>query len=367
MPHRVLMLTLLLQALPAVAPEASQRVVAPEASQRVVAPEASQGVVTPAAAIPIVGRILGPDGEPRPKVEVRLEPIPATYERARLRMDGRPGPHPVASTRTGADGTFEIAAPEAGMWKVVVSAPGHLTIERRLIPLVEPAVLQPVELTPAADLEVRLVDAEGKPRPGAVGAYTLGIRNDAWRPQLRLATAGGDGVARLQLGRDEKISLEVLADGHPLDVYELYDESSVTITVPAGVSGTVRVTDRQKRPLAGAVAFQGSALLPLGASDEEGRIPLVLQAKEPPAVKVTTADRSNGSFELDLGAVGGEAKDLRLDPPATIRGRVIDLSNRDPVPDAMVWAVRGEVALTDGQGRYALDIGVYKTRWMQAR
>ncbi len=325
----------------------------------IIAPEA-----LPAAGIPILGQVLGPDGEPRAKAEVRLESIPPTYERARLRLAGRAGPDPVAGTRTGTDGTFELVAPEAGMWKVVVSAPGVLTIEHRLITLVEETTLPPVRLTPAADLALRLLDAEGKPRPGAVGAFTLGIRGDTWRPRLRLAAAGRDGVAHLPLGQGEKIQLEVLADGHPLLVFELFDESSIDIDLPAGVAGTVRVVDRQKRPLAGAVAFQGSALLPLGSSDEEGRIPLVLQAKQQPALKVSTSDRQNGSFEL--GAIGDAEKVLRLDPPETVSGRVLDLSNRDPVADALVWAVRGELAVTDQQGRYALDLGVYKSRWLQA-
>lgn len=323
-------------------------------------------VVLPATGIPIVGRILGPDGEPKPKVEVHVEAILSTYERARLRLLGRPGPDPVARVRTSTDGTFELSVAEAGMWKVVAAAPGLLTMEYRLIPLANAAVLPDVELARATDLEVRLVDVEGKPRPGTVGAYTFGIHGNAWRPQLRLATAGEDGLTRLPVGHDEKIHLEVLADGHPLVVSEVFDESSVTIEVPAGVAGTVRVIGRQKRPVAEAVAFQGSALLPLGLTDDDGLLPLVLQVKEPQTLQVMTAARWNGSFDLDLDAANGEVQDLRLDPPVTISGRVLDLSNRDPVADALVWAHRGEAAVTDEQGRYALEVGVFKTRWVRA-
>ena len=318
-----------------------------------------------AAGIPIIGQVLDPGGKPRAKVGVHLEPIPATYERAVLRLEGKPGPEPVVTTRTGEDGTFELEAPEAGMWKVVVTAPGMLTAELRLLPAVEATVLPALKLTPAADLEVRLKGADGKPCPGAVGATALGVRSP-WRPQLRLATAGEDGVAHLPLGKGEKIQLEVLGDGHPLKVFELWDETSVTLDLPAGVAGTVRITDQQKRPLGGALAFQGSALLPLGLSDEEGRLPLVLQKEKIPAVRVSTADRWNGAFELDFAKIGDKVKDLKLDPPAIIRGQVIDLANRDPVAGALVWAVRGEMTVTDKQGRYTLEDGVYKSRFVQA-
>ncbi len=319
-----------------------------------------------ASDIPIAGRVLTAGGEPAAKAEVWLEPIPPTYERAVLRLAGRAGPDAVATTRADADGNFELAAPAAGMWKVVVSAPGMLTVERRLVPVVEATALTPVRLTPAADLEVRLVDAQGKPRPGRVGAFAVEVR-DAWRPRLRLADAGEDGVARLPLGANEKIQLEVLAGGGPLAVFKVYDETSVTLDVPDGVAGTVRVTDRRREPLAGAVAFQGSALLPLGSSDAEGRIALVLQAQEAPPVKVVTADRSHGSFELDFAeTAGGEVRDLRLEAPATIRGEVLDLSSRDPVAGALVWAVRGELAFTDPRGRYALDAGAYRSRSVRA-
>ncbi len=338
MPHRALTLTLLLFTLPA---------------------------VLPAAGIPVVGRVLGPDGDPRTKAEVHLEPILSTYERAVLRLQGKPGPEPVATARPDDTGTFELAAPEAGMWKVVVTSPGMLPVEIRLLPLVAAEALPAVKLTPAAHLKVRLVDAEGKPRPGRIGATSLGARG-FWRPRLRLAAAGEDGVAEVPLGRGEKIQLEVLADGYPLAVFEVVDESSVTIDLKAGVAGTVRVTDQQKRPLAGAVAFQGSALVPLGLSDDDGLLPLVLQAEKRPAVRISSADRWNGSFDVDFGGKGGKRKDLRLDPPATIQGVVLDLQHREPVPGALVWMVRGEVAVTDEQGRYALDDGVYKSRSVRA-
>lgn len=320
--------------------------------------------VPAAAGIPILGRVLGAGGEPASRAAVHLEPIPATYERAALRMQGRPGPDAVADTRTAADGTFELEAPEAGPWKVVVSAAGMLTAELRLVALVEETVLPPLTLSPAADLEIRLVDVEGRPLPGAVGAFGLANRGP-WRAQIRLAPAGEDGVAHLPLGRDEKIHLEILAHGYPLVIYEVSDETSIRIEVPEGVVHPVRILDRQRRPLPRAVAFQGSALLPLGASDEEGRLSLVLQAETPMEVKVVNAERWNGAFDFPPAA-REEIRDLRLDPPTVVRGQVLDLATRDPVAGATVWAVRGEWVQTGSRGGYELAVGVYKSRWVQA-
>ncbi len=319
-----------------------------------------------AAEISIRGHVLGPDGEPRSKVEVVLEPTPSAYERARLRLAGRPGPEPVARTRTDGDGAFELGAPAAGMWTLVVSAPKLLTMERRLTPLVEETVLPPVELVPTTELEVRVVDARGKPRPGVVGAYALDVRSGSWIPRLRLTTAGEDGIARLPLGRDEKIQLEVRADGHPLVVSEVSDETSVTVEAPAGVAGVSRVAGSRKRPVVAAIAFQGSALLPFGLTDDEGHFAWVVQVENPRALHVLTADRWSRSFvpEIDGGSTKTRPtiREVRLEPPTTVRGRVLDLADRDPIADALVWAVRGEFAVTDKQGGYELDIALYKPR-----
>ncbi len=328
-------------------------------------------VAVPAAAvssagIPILGLVLGPDGEPLAKAEVHLESMPSTYERARLRLEGLPGPEPVVRSRTRADGTFELAAPAAGMWSVVVAAPGLLTMERRLIPLVEEVVLPAIELQPASKLEVRVVDAKGQPRAGVAGVVTRRVRNDAWRPRTRLAVVGENGKTRFSVGKSEEIQLEVLADGHPLVVAEVSDETKVTIEVQPGVAKTVRVIDRQKRPLAAALAFQGSALLPVGLTETDGLLALTLPAKGLLKLEVSTANRWNGTFQLDPASVKEGLKDLRLDPPATVEGRVLDLSSRDPIAGALVWSVRGESTVTDKHGGYTVEIGVYKSGWVHA-
>ncbi len=315
--------------------------------------------VLAATGIPIISRVLEPGGEPLAGIEVGLEPVASAYERSRLRLAGQLAPESVARSRTGVDGTFELIAPEAGMWKVVVSSSGFLSMEYRLVGLVEPATLPTLELVPAENLEVRLVDPAGAPLAGAVGATTVDLRDLGWKPQSRLTRAGTDGIVRLPLGRQETIRLEVLADGYPLVQDEVFGESSVEIQVPAGVTRMARIT-RQNRPVPQAVAFQENALLPLGSSDEEGLIPLVLPRGEMSRIRVSTAERWHGSIDLDLAQ--GQLTDVSLDPPTTLRGHVVDLLQRDPVAGALVWVAPGEFAVTDDRGRYVLETSVSDLR-----
>ncbi len=327
--------------------------------------------MSPAAEIPVVGQVLGPGGEPRAGADVRLERMPPVYQQARLRLAGRTGPEPAARTHTGADGTFELAAPEAGVFKVVASSAGTLAMEHFLWQLVDAASLPEVELPPATEVELRLVDAERRPCPGRVGASagTRGSYAGQWRPQERLAAAGEDGIARLPVGRGEEIRLEARCDGHPLWTMNFAAgalESPFTIRAPrGGVARTVRITGQDQRPLAEAVAMQG--LLPIGLSDRQGVLPLVLRKTGLRTVRVKTADRWSGSFELDPDAAGGEIEDLPLEPPVAVRGRVVDRSNRDPVAGALVLGPGRELAVSDREGRYRLELtGGWRSRSVSA-
>ncbi len=319
-----------------------------------------------AAEIPIAGKVLGADGAPAGKVEVVLEALPGSYERALLRLDGKPGPEPTEHTVTGEDGSFELAVPEAGMWKVVARSPGALTMECRLVPLVEPAVLPPLTLVPAEELTVRLRGPHGEPRVGRVGVQNLDARG-AWRPQLRLAAADDEGTARLPVGGDETVRLEALADGHPLQVVdELKDTTSLTLDLPEGVEVKARFTSPGGGTVAGVVAIQGSALLPLGIGDESGRLDVVLEKGAEQPLQALARDLRFGSFDLDLEAEPEGVKKLRLEPPGTVRGRVLSLADREPVPGAFVWSVRGELAIADEKGQYSLDRGAHRSSWLRA-
>ena len=313
-----------------------------------------------AAGIPVSGRVRAGDEQVLSRTEVVLEPIRSAYDRVRLRLAGESGPEAADRGRLAGDGSFALTAPEIGMWTVVVSAPGRLPMEHHLVPLVDAVQLPDLDLPPAVELEVRVADAAGRPIAAAVAATSYGVSDPSehggWRPRPRLASAGADGVARLPAGRGEALRIEALAAGHPVAVADVAGDSYASLTLAAGVAGTVRVTDHRQRPLAGALAVQGSGFLPLGLSDAQGRLPLVLAATEPPPVRVWTSQGWNGSFEIDLGAAGATVRQLRLTPPTQLRGRVLEAGGRDPVADALVWAFPGEVAVTDARGGYELQL-----------
>ncbi len=314
--------------------------------------------VPAAAEIPVTGRVVGPDGKPLTGVVVTLEPILGTYDRARLRLEGKPGPEPVARARPDAAGIFEIAAPEIGMWRVVVTAPRHLKMELRLTPLVAADHLPALKLRRTKDLVLHLADYEGRPQPGRVGVFTTNVRGGFWRPHLRLATAGDDGVARLPRAAEEHLKVVALADGHPMVATDVgAGENRLRLKLPPGAAGTVHFTDSRQKPRSEVLVYRGTGLVPIGVTDEEGRLELVLSTGGPSELRALTDDHWYGSFDVDLNVPEGEAeptKTLELNPPVILRGSVLDASNRDPIPDALVWAGYGPAAVTDSRGRYQL-------------
>ncbi|MEM7582601.1 MAG: carboxypeptidase regulatory-like domain-containing protein [Acidobacteriota bacterium] len=314
-----------------------------------------------ATEIPIRGHVLGPDGEPQARVEVWLEAIPSTYERARLRLAGRVGPEPEARTRSRVDGGFELVAPQAGSWSVVVSAPGFLPVERWLAPLVEEVVLPPVELKTATVLEVQLTDATGEPIAGRVGAHAHGVSATAWRPRLRLETARDDSSVRIVVGREESVHIEARAAGsllasHEVKGSELSKSARVKLELLAGEGTVVRALGARRRPVAEAVIYQGSALVPFGVTDPQGLLELPLAAEDSKPITVLAADRWSGRFSVDMEPDASKARDLRLEAPKLIEGRVLDLETRDPLSAAWVGATRGETARSDRSGSYSLEV-----------
>ena len=316
------------------------------------------------AETPVGGRVVGPDGRGLAGVRVALEPVPEDFERVAIRLDGDAGPPPEAEATTDADGYFELLAPRLGAWKVVVpwGTTGYVVQETILRPLHEPAELPDVELRPASTLEVRVLDADGAPADARIGLSDAGSSSDGWRPRLRLARTGEDGVARLAAGGDEEPRLEVLGPAHPLIVVVGEEaapkDGRVEIRLPGGVAGTVTVVDARGRRVAGAVAYQEMGIVPLGRTDGEGRLRLTVAPpeNEPPGVNFLTADGRRGYYEPRFTPDGTNEAEVVVEPLRAVRGRVVDRESRDGVAGALVWAPRGPTAVSDARGNYELRL-----------
>ena len=92
------------------------------------------GSAVRAETIPVTGVVLGQDGSVVEGARIRLEAYGDRYDRALRRLAGQTGSgETVAEATPDASGFFQLDAPHAGMWRVVVEAPGHRTMEYRLV------------------------------------------------------------------------------------------------------------------------------------------------------------------------------------------------------------------------------------------
>jgi len=101
----------------------------------------------PAAAAPIHVRgqvVVGNRGFPGARVE--LLAAWGGYAEAVRRLRGEADPPPLATVRSNAEGFFEIAAPQAGAYRLRMRADGYLALEHPLIPLIEDTDLEPTHL-----------------------------------------------------------------------------------------------------------------------------------------------------------------------------------------------------------------------------
>lgn len=298
----------------------------------------------------ITGRVLDPDGAPAPGVEVRLEPVPDLYARARMWLEGVAGAPPVAAVRTDDEGYFALRAPRIGMWDVAVEVDGFVPMTYPLDPLIRSVGLPALRLERAREIAVRVTDTGGEPVTTWVGAPpSPADEPGGWRIRMRLGRTGEDGTLRLPRAEDERIWLQALAGK---TVIEDVRTRSVELEVPGAPAGTVRVIDGRRRGAAEVLAFRQRALLPFALTDAGGL--LRYPAREP--IRLRAADGWIASFDPAARAPGETEAipEVQLEPPPILDGRVIDATSGDPIADAVVWRDRETFTTTDAHGRYRL-------------
>jgi len=298
-----------------------------------------------AVAGPPVEGLVTADGVPLQGAEVRLLPIAALLPR----LAGAPGeaPAPVAAVRTGSDGTFSLPTPTAGPWAVRVSKPGHLPRETVVEVLDESVLLAPVELPGVRTLAVTVVTPDGPARRGAVASpASLSVGDlplDRWRTGAVVAPLGDGGRATLSVSVDESEAIQVLVPGLPAARFAPAG-AATEVELTAAPIRMIEVVDGAGRPLPGVGLFDDGGPLPVAETDRSGRarLPSVVGPSDGEAapadtlqLTLVTADGLVHRVEVP-GAAGTWT--VRLDPPRTVSGRVVERGTGRPLAGALVWS-----------------------------
>jgi uncharacterized GH25 family protein len=332
---------------------------------------------TTIATIPVTGVVQGPGGSPLEGARASLVRVPTAMELGRLALDAKVDPEPVASVTTRADGTFRLEAPEPGMWKVVVQAPGLVPQEAELLPLVEETELPVVKLEKDAGLEVRVAGPDGAPAVGARvrtvqprSRFPVEMLQVNWKIPARAARTNARGIAVLPRGARERVTVLAGADGAAIS-QEVAGGSATIRLPPPGASRQIRVLDAEgRKPVAGAlvrVGLFGEARWSVGLTSADGLfdVPLGSGPRQPVQIVAGDGRRLEASLEPAKKDEKGP-RPLRLPALETLAGRVVSSVDGRPVAGALVW--RSDVfRVTGPDGGYRIELApAAEGSWVQA-
>lgn len=331
----------------------------------------------PAATIPVSGLVQGPGGSPLENARASLVRVPPAVEQARLELEGKVDPEPAASAATRADGTFRLEAPEPGMWKVVVQAPGLVPREAELLPLLEEIELPAVKLEKDAGLEVRVAGPDGAPVAGArvrtvppEPFFPGQAFQVTWKTPVRAARTDARGVAILPRGARERVTLLAGMDGGAAVRQEGTGEKR-TLRLPASPTRQIRVLDATgKKPVADAVIRVGEARWCAGRTSADGLFDVPLGGGPRQSLLILAGDgrRLAASVEPPKKDEQGP-RPILLPNLETLAGRVVSVVDGKALAGALVWrSDPGAFRLTGPDGSYRIELPPSATEspWVQA-
>lgn len=295
--------------------------------------------------IEVSGRVLDARGKPSPKAEVALLPVAENGEALTS-----------ASTDTG--GRFRLAAPDAGMYRVIVRATGAVPAETSLLPLLAPIELAPLRTQDNAPLRVRVLGADGTPVAGVrVAAWpTSGQRPDGWIAASRAGTTDESGTVVLPRSAGE--SLEVAATGGELAFARAsrVTASSIDLRAEAACARPLTVRDGNGSAVAGARVSTESVLL--ATTNEEGSATIYAPCRSDLRVSIAASDGRSARTPLQHASPEQPSAPLAvmLEAPDRFTGRVLDADSRAPIAGALVWSADDPAAFvrSDAKGTYVL-------------
>lgn len=297
-----------------------------------LSPLAAQPI--PITAIPIAGRIAAPPAGAR----IELYPDRLTYEEELRRLTSGAELPPLASAAPRPDGSYEIAAPGPGFYRIVLRADGFVPLENRLVPLVAPEELPPATLRPASPFEVLVLGPSGVPERGiAVRAQAAPAdrsgAGESWGPAEVQGVSGEDGRVKLPRRRGDRVSFFVVTSRF-LDWQENVEGASATLRLRQRPVGVLEVHGPDGKPAAGVLARLDPAL-PLGPTGTDGR--LALPVLDQGGTELWLEGPGGLSTTIAWPAPGTGPVAVTLAAPRLASGRVVDALTGDPLPGALVW------------------------------
>jgi hypothetical protein len=307
----------------------------------------------------VTGRVLDNPERPLADAQIELIPLLSNHEAGRLRLAGRE-PEPAVAARSDARGRYALAAPRAGVWRIVVRAEGRVPMQYGPLLLLEPEELPPLVLPQDVGLRLRIADDGGRPvaqawvlaEPGASAPRSA----EAWWPDFRVGRTAADGSLTLPRLDAEPLAAQVFAPGRP-EERRAGDSGEVwKLGRDAGVERLLRLTTSAGEALPGVLVRVGDAAWPQAVSDAGGRARLRVPSGPPPPIVLVTRDGRQERLTLPaLSEAGGETP-LVVGAERRVSGQLLDAATGKPLAGAFVRvdADPGRLAKSDSAGRYEL-------------
>jgi 5-hydroxyisourate hydrolase-like protein (transthyretin family) len=295
-----------------------------------------------AAKVSITGRILDPEGKPAANIKVALIPILPEVESARLELAGKTGPEPAAITSTDAAGIFHLVAPDAGMWRAQVEAPGFVPLEYPLTPLLDETDLPDARLLPDAGLQARVTDPRGQPLARAwvrvEGTRTRWPFPAAWRlPLRRVAFTDANGSATLPRTREEALTVRAAAPGYLPAEQKNIRGGSAALRLGAGRSRQVLVRDSKGKGVADAFVAWSESASWAGRTAESGLLDLIVP-ENGVELRITVADGRQLLSRLRAAKPDEKGPAVLVLPQAEpVSGKIVSALDGRPVAGALAW------------------------------